>query len=328
MTIDATLSSDARLPRPATKHGVTEVIRRGFLNTVANWPILLIRIGESILLMLIAVAAVVAVIVPVVLSLGIQAASVQEPADAAAYLLSIVADKWAVIAYVLAVVTVVLAVFVAVHSFVEAGSARVYVDGERAAGPALDAPRERFRVFSGEKWVEGGKTDWWSVFWIYNVAWGVAGLILLVPALAMLVLMFVARDNPAAVVGITCLGLAFFFLFLFAVVVVTNIWCQKAIVVCVARTHRTVGALGEAWREFRSDAGRHIGVAVILFVLMIAGSGLFASFSAIAGWNDSPTWTLAMMPMQLAGSFANSIFSTIIAAWFLACFATLAVDRR
>lgn len=310
------------------KHSVTDVIRRGFLNTIANWPLLLIRIAESIVLMLIAIAALIAVIIPVVLSLGVQAAAAQDPADAAAYMIGILADKWAVIAYIVAVITIVLTVFVAVHSFVEAGSARVYIDGERIAGTDPLASRERFSVFSVDKWLSGGKTDWWSVFWIYNVAWGIASLILLLPALAILALMFLFQGNEAAIVGVGCLGIAFLVFFFVLVAIVTNIWCQKAIVVCVGRTHRTVGALGEAWREFRADAGRHIGVALILFLLMIVGSGVFASFSALGGINDSPSWALAMMPMQMAGSLLNSVFSTIVAAWFLACFATLAVDVR
>jgi hypothetical protein len=310
------------------RHGVAEIIRRGFLNTIANWPILLIRVAESIVFVILIVAAIVAVIVPVVVSLGLQNAATGDPADAAAYVLGVLADRWAVLVYITAVVTLVIALFVAIHSFVEAGSARVYIDAEQAAGAAPNTPRERFRVFTTERWLAGGRTDWWSVFWIYNIAWGVAGLVLLLPLLALLALMIVAREEPAAVVGLTCFGLAFFFLFFIFVAVLTNIWCQKAIVVCVARTHRTAGALGQAWQDFRSDAGRHIGVALILFLLMVVGSGLFSTFSAIGSFSDSASFNAALMPMQMAGSLANSIVSTIIGAWFLACFAALAVEQR
>ncbi|HUP46482.1 MAG TPA: hypothetical protein VM779_13335 [Thermoanaerobaculia bacterium] len=310
------------------RHSVSELIRRGFVNTIANWPLLLIRIAESVLFVILAIAAVVAAIVPVVVSLGVQSASVGDPADAAAFILGMLADRWVVIVYVIAVVTIMLVIFVAVHSFVEAGSARVYVDAETAAGAVPNAPRERFRAFTSERWLAGGKNDWWSVFWIYNLAWGVAGLILLAPLLAMLALMFAAREEPAAVVGITCVGLALFVVFFIAVAVITNIWCQKAIVVCVARTHRAVGALGEAWREFRADAGRHIGVALILFLLLIVGSGVFASLSAVANINDSLGFQLALMPMQMVSSLVNSVFSAIVSAWFLACFAALAVEKR
>lgn len=306
----------------------TDVIRRGFDNTVANWPLLLIRIGEGIVMMLLAVGAVLAIIIPLVVSLGLNATTFENPAGLAEMLAGTLADQWMVIVYVIAVVTLMLTVFVAVHSFVEAGSARVYIDGERIAGPATLGPRDRFKIFSADRWLEGGKRDWWSVFWIYNFAWAVASLVILVPFLFAAALIFIVREEPAAMAGIGCLAAAVLIFFTIAVVVVTNIWCQKAIIVCAARTHRAIGALGEAWREFRADAGRHIGVALILFLLMMVGTGVFASISAMTGISDSPAFALAVMPIQLIGSFANTIFSTIMAAWFLACFAALSVDSR
>jgi hypothetical protein len=310
------------------KASATEVIRRGFENTIANWPLLLIRIGEGVLMMILAIGAIIAIIVPIALSLGLNTMTIENPADLFETVMAILVDQWMVIVYVIAVVTLMITIFVAIHSFVEAGSARVYIDGERIAGPGAFGPRERFKVFSVEKWLEGGKRDWWSVFWIYNFAWAIASLIILAPFLAAAALIFVVRDEPAAMAGIGCLAVAFLMFFTLAVIVVTNIWCQKAIVVCAARTHRAVGALGEAWREFRMDTGRHIGVALILFLLTIVGTGVFASISAISGISDSPSFALAMMPMQMIGSFANTVFSTIMGAWFLACFSALSVDPR
>lgn len=310
------------------KRSVTEVIRRGFENTVANWPLLVIRVAEGIVMFAIIMIAIVAAVVPVAVSLGLNAIRVDDPGDAAEALLDIIAGQWMVIVYVAALVTIVLIVLVAIHSFVEAGSAAVYVDAERATAPLPVATRAQFKVFTGERWWSGARRDWWPVFWIYNIAWSVAGLVVLLPFVAMLALMLVFRENPAALIGVTCLGLtAGLLLFLF-VAVITNIWCQKAIVVCVARLHRAPGALGEAWREFRADAGRHIGVAVILFVLMMVGSGVFASVSFVGGLNDSPGFAMAMLPLQFAGSIANSIFSSLIAAWFLACFASLTVSSH
>jgi hypothetical protein len=237
-----------------------------------------------------------------------------------------IVSQWMVIVYVVVLITIVLIVLVGIHSFVEAGSATVYVDAESATASMPGAGREQMKVFSGERWWNGAKRDWWSVFWIYNIAWTVAGLIILIPFLLMLVLMLVVRENPAAIVGIACLGLAVGFLVLLVTAIITNIWCQKAIIVCVARLHRAPGALGEAWREFRADAGRHIGVALILILLTIVGSGVFASISFVGGLNDSPTYALVLMPLQLVGSLANSAFSTLMGAWMLACFAALTVE--
>ena len=306
----------------------TEVIRRGFDNTVANWPLVLIRFGEGFLFMILAILAVVAIIVPIAISLGLGSMPSQNPADAAEFILNLLVEQWMMLVYAVLVVTLVLTIFVAIHSFVEAGSARVYVDGELKAGPGLAGARERFHVFSIERWAAGGRNDWWSVFWIYNFAWFVASLIMLVPALAMLAILFASRDNPAVMMGVGCAGFALFLLFVIVVAVVTNIWCQKAIVVCVARTHRAVGSLGEAWREFRGDAGRHIAVALIMFLLMIVGTGVFSSMSALTGISDAPSFTIVTLPVQLVASVASSLFSAIIGAWFIACFVALSVKAR
>lgn len=308
------------------KRSATDVLRRGFENTVANWPLILIRIAEGILLLILAVVAVVAAIVPVIVSLGINTAIAQDPADAAEAILAMLTDQWMIFLYVFAVATVILVLLVAVHSFVEAGSARVYIDGERAAGAVAAPQRRAFSVFTVDRWLGGAKQDWWSVFWIYNIAWGVAGLIMLAPLLVVAALMAVLHENAPVMMAATCLGLFVSLFIMLVVMVVTNLWCEKAIVVCVARTHRATGALGEAWREFRADAGRHVAVALILFLLMIVGTAMFASVSFVGGLNDSPGFVLALLPLQLFGSLANSVFSTIISAWFLACFAGLSVE--
>ena len=309
------------------KLSVTDVIRRGFENTIANWPLLIIRVAEGMAMFVIILIAIFAAIVPVAVSLGLGTINTSNPADAAEYVLDVLMNQWMIIVYVLALATVVLIVLLAIHSLVEAGSATVYIDAERAAGRTPNAGRAQMKVFSGERWWSGARRDWWPVFWIYNIAWAVAGLIILVPFLATLLIMLAVRDNAGVVVGVGCFGMAIGFLIFIVTAVITNIWCQKAIVVCVDRLHRAPGALGEAWREFRADAGRHIGVALILFLLMIVGSGVFASISFVGGWNDSATFALALLPLQLIGSIANSIFSAVIQSWFVACFAALTVDR-
>ena len=308
------------------KRSTTEVLRRGFDNTVANWPLILIRIAEGIVLMILAVVAIIAAIVPVVVSLGINTAMAQDPADAAEAVLAMLTDHWMLFLYVFAVATIILIVLLAIHSFVDAGSARVYIDGERAA--PVGAQRPAFQVFTVDRWLGGAKQDWWPVFWIYNIAWGVAGLIMLAPLVVVLAFMLILQDNAPVMLGVTCLGLVISLFIMLVVAIVTNVWCEKAIVVCVARTHRATGALGEAWREFRADMGRHVAVALILFLLIVVGTTMFSSISIVGGLNDSPGFVLALMPLQIFGSLASSAFSTIISAWFLACFAGLSAEAR
>jgi hypothetical protein len=224
--------------------------------------------------------------------------------------------------------TLVLLIYVAVHAFVEGGSARIYVEAERA-NAAVPAPaRQQLRVFTADRWFRGAKEAWWPVFWIYNIAWGVAGLIVLVPLTIVAGLMLVARESPGALVAIGCVGLVFSFLFLFFVMIITYIWSSKAIVLTAASGAGAMAALGDSWREFRADSGRHIGVTLILFVLTIVGSTVLSSFGMMFNWQDSPMMSLTTMPLQFAGSILNTIFSAGMASWMLACFAALTVELR
>ena len=90
-------------------------------------------------------------------------------------------------------------IFIAVHSFVVGGIVRVLVDAERSAPPS--GPRERFRRFTVDRWVEGGRETWWPIFWIYNIAYGVAALIICVPMMliALAILAVFLKEAPPAV---------------------------------------------------------------------------------------------------------------------------------
>ena len=310
------------------KRNVTEIIRRGFESVIANWPLLLIRIGEGIFAFVLIIAAIVAAVIPLLMSLGVQKFDPKTPEDIAEFILSIFTDHWMIFVYLFLLMTFVLLVYVAVHAFVEGGSARIYVDAERANKAVPQPGRQQLRVFTADRWIKGAKQAWWSVFWIYNIAWGVGGLIMLAPMIVVAAMMLIARDSPAALVGIGCVGGAFSFLFMFLVLIVTYIWSTKAIVYTAATGEGASASLGESWREFKADAARHIGVTLILFVLTVVGSGVLSSFGMAFGWQDSPMLTLTTMPLQMVGSLLNTIFSAIMASWMLACFAALTVELR
>jgi hypothetical protein len=306
---------------------VVDIIRRGFDSMLANWPLLLIRIAEGLVFVLIAVIAVIAAVIPLFISLGVQTVQAQSPEEVAEFILSLFTEQWLVLLYVVAVATAVLLVFVAIHSFVEAGSTQVYVDAERASASIPNATRQQLRTFTADRWMEGGRRKWWRVFWIYNIAWGIAGLIMLAPLLVVLLLMLLVREQPGPLIAVGCAGLAVSIMFIILVGIITNIWSRKAIVLCVARIHQASDALAAAWREFKADAGRHIGVTLILFVLTLAGMGLVSSFSMAFNWNTSPGFNIAVLPLQLVGSLAQTILSAAMGGWFMACFAALTVDR-
>ncbi|HYO78899.1 MAG TPA: hypothetical protein VE010_20725 [Thermoanaerobaculia bacterium] len=313
------------------RRGVFDVLRRGLDNTIANWPLLLIRFAESVLFAIIAVVAAIVILAPILVSIGINIAdlaSVDDVENVYAILLS----KWMMLVWIVAAVTVLLAVFVAVHSFVEAGSARVYVDGERIAGPEQMGVRSRFRVFSMQRWFAGAADGWWTVFWIYNLAWTVAGAILLIPLLPTLVLMLLLRDEqPLYAIATGCLGLAVTLLLFIAVAIVTTIWVNRAIAGWAMRRSGARDALAEGWRALRADLGRHVLIAVALYIVIMAGSGFFASFSLIASLgqtfgSDSGVAFLMTLPIRILGTLCSYAFTAGVTGWFLASYATLATD--
>src|SRR4029078_10278839 len=111
---------------------------------------------------------------------------------------------WVIVVYALVVAMVVLAVFIAIHAFIDAGTAQVLVDSARNdAAPS----------FNMDRWLAGGRSAWWAVFWIYNAIWSVAGAVLLVPLAATLVAMFAVAGDAVRIV-IACSGLALTFVLL------------------------------------------------------------------------------------------------------------------
>ena len=313
------------------KRTAFDVLRRGFDNLLANWPLIIIRVAEGVLLVGIVVASVVAAIIPVVVAAGM--AKNFDPANAnnpSELLAMLVIEHWLLLLYIVGLITVILGVLIAIRSFVEAGSAQIYIDGERlAARKGAAAVRTDFTAFAVDRWMAGGRAGWWRVFWIYNLAWSVGGLILLVPLILTLAAMFAVREaGPRIAFG--CAGLALVVLLLIPTAIVVGMWTQKAIVICVARGAGAAHALREAWSAIRLDFGRHFAVALILmvvsFVAAMAVSGLSFPMS-FGSHRGLPFLPLIFAPAQIALSFVQSALSAAIGAWFLASFVALTEER-
>ena len=313
------------------RRGVFDVLRRGLDNSVANWGLIVVRLVETLVIGAIAVLTAVAVLVPIFVSIGISLSNIGTPEDIE-NLYVVLLTKWGLLLWVLLALTVVTLIFVAIHSFVTAGSARVYVDGERMAGEAALGPRARFRVFSTERWLAGAKDGWWTVFWIYNFAWGVAGLILLLPLLPTLVLTLVFRESPPVAIASGCIGLIVTMMLAFVIAVVTGMWTNRAINEWAVHRLGAADSLAAAWQALKRDLGRHLLIAMAMLVIAIAGSSFFASFSFLGAlgqtMHETMVLQLASLPLRMAGTILSSIFSAFVTSWGLASFSSLAVEGR
>jgi len=312
------------------KRGVFDLLRRGFDNTIANWQVTALRIAELVVMIGVTIGAIIIIVLPILVSIGIDAANFTSP-DELEEIVTTLATKWLLLLWIFLGVSVLLFVWMLVHSFIEAGSARVFVDADRVAGPELTGPRSRYRVFSMERFMAGAKDGWWTVFWIYNLVWGVGFLLALLPLIPTLAGVFVLRDNQVAAGMAGCFGMIATLLFMIPILVISAIWCNRAIVDWATRREGAAESIRAAWRQLKSDFGRHILTAAAMFVVSFAGSMFFSSFSMFAsfgeamGGNDG--MILAMtLPLRMLISLVNSVFSTVIASWFVATYAALATD--
>jgi len=295
------------------KRSATEVLRRGFQVTVANWPVIAFRLVESMLFVGLLLGAVIAVVIPFAVSVGMDNLSNVDT------LASVLMERWVIVVYALVVAMVVLAVFIAIHAFIDAGTAQVLVDSERNdAAPS----------FNMDRWLAGGRSAWWAVFWIYNAIWSVAGAVLLVPLAATLVAMFAVAGDAVRIV-IACSGLALTFVLLLPLGALAAMWTQKSIVVCLARNAPAAEAMRAARQELQRDFGRHLVVAVIIIVVSIGGAGVISMISMPLSFarESNPLSIGVMAPVQIVLSFVQSIFSAAVGTWFLASYVGLTEER-
>jgi hypothetical protein len=313
------------------RRGIIDTLRRGGENAIANWQLSAIRFAEVIVFAMISIAAVIASLVPILLSVGIRLADVHTPEELESAMMTLL-ERWMLLVWIALGFCVLLALFLFIHSFVEAGCARVFVDADRAAGPAVLGPRQRYRSFSAERWMAGAKEGWWKVFWIYNLAWGAASIVLLIPLLPIAVLLIVFRESPAAMATAGCAGMLLFLLFAIVVAMVTGMWVNRAIVNWAAQRTTARASLGTAWRALKSDLGRHLLAALAIIVVALAGSTVFASFSMFAAFGGAmghnATFSLVTLPIRLVGSLLSSAFSALIGSWYIAAYAALAVENK
>ena len=296
---------------------------------LANWPLIAIRIAENFLLVLLIVGSIIAAIVP----LGVTAAfsnfdlkDAENPAQVAA---ALVVDHWPVVVYIFVLASVVLLILCGIHAFVEAGSARVFVDAERNSA-ALARPRESFRTFNMDRWMQGGRASWWTVFWIYNIVWGVGGLVLLIPLLLTLAALFMVTET-GGIVAVACGGLLLTFLVAFPLVIGMAVLTTKAITIAVARSTGARPAVRAGWTEIRRDFGRHLAVAFIAFAIGFGGFMVIGSFSGPMTFAKDithlPLMSIAFAPAQVVSSVAQSVFSAAVGLWFMAAYVGLTEEK-
>lgn len=310
------------------KRSVTDVLRRGLDTTIANWPVILLRIGESLLFAGIVIISIIAAVVPAVVAAGLSKDDIINSSDPGGAVIEWLIGHLMLLVWIFALGFLMLGVLIAIHAFVEGGSTQIYVDGERAVAKRATQVRGDFRVFTVDRWLAGGAASWWRIFWVYNLAWSVSLVFVLVPLVLTIIAMLAISDTVGRVV-VGCSGLALSVLILIPVGIVTSIWCKKAITICVARATSANESLRLGWREFRKDLGRHLAIALIMFVLSLALNSLVSGFSIPMTFTEHriPTAALMFAPIRLIAGVVQGMIGAAIGSCFLACFVSMTEER-
>jgi hypothetical protein len=300
-----------------------DALRRAFDNLVANWPLILIRVAETAVVIGCMIAALLITVLPILVAIGIDGFDDFRDAESITAFFEGLMSRWALLGVAFVVLLVVAFLMFLLHAFVEAGVVRVYVDAERAAGPA-PAPRERFAVFSGDRWLEGATSGWKRVFWIYNIIWGIWGLIVAVPVLfgGSLLLYFASVENLPLALTTGCATLALFALIAIPTAIVANAWTQKAVVIGLDRGTAARESTRLASAEIRADLGAHAIVVVAVLIVSFVLSGAFNGMSAMVRVDHS--WMgFGFAPMQAVITILNACVSAATAGWMAAAFAAI-----
>jgi len=290
-------------------------IQRGFDNVLANWPLLLIRIAENVVMMLLVVFTILAGVLPLVFfGAFMQMVEQIETPDQAA---QAVLENPLILLYLLLVISVAILAAVVVHSFVQGGVVGCYLRAEKNAGDATPAERHRFRVFTPELWFRDSRRSWWGIFWVYNIIWGVFGLVLLVPLVALAAAIFLARESPH-IVAIACSGTALLFLLLLLAGIVTHFWSTAAVIVNVRG--RGIGAsLREGWAISMRRFWVFLLLVLIAVMLSVVAVGSIGAASFGVGLLSAiPGVAILTLPIQVAISLLQTAVSIAVGAWFLA----------
>ena len=285
----------------------TDVLRGGFDTTVRNWQVLLFRVAEHLLMAILTIAAIVAIVVPIFVSIGLGALDLEAPPEESANRIAeALVAHWHIIGFILLVVTALLSVFVVIHSFVQAGAAQIYADG----------------TFTSEKFFSGAKRGWLPVFWIYNIAWLAAGVVLLIPILPIPFLMIATQGSAGAIVA-GCAILVLWAFFAVLVALSTVAWTTKATAIVMVRDVSARESLRIARADIRAAFGVHFAVAFVMMVIWLGGSGVIGTISTFMMVGHATPLALFTAPAHLLLSFAQGIFSAGVESWFLASYLQL-----
>ena len=286
-----------------------DIALRGLKNALANWQLVAIRMVEGVVFIVIIFLALLVTIIPTAVEAGLGKLDMRDANSTAEAVAQFFVDHHLLILWTLGMLLLVTLALLVIHAFIVAGSVRVYLDAERAGGDFNN-------VFHGDSFWEASMAGFWCALGIYNIAWGLAGLVILLPFLIGFALVMIASE-PAVALVILAVVLVGTILLSIPVGLATSIWVNRALVDGESKGLSARGALAAARAAIRSDLVTHLLLTFFVIIVGIGGTGLV---STVAGIFPAGGITA---PMHIIGSLAETAAGALASAWMLASFAVL-----
>ncbi len=295
--------------------GVIDSLRRGFRALLSLWPLLLVRLVETITIIVVMLGGVALAMIPVGLSFdfGDVETWTDEPEVLAESLAEWLVSNVGTFVFFLIVLTVLVGIAVLIHSYFEAGVAALYLDHIRA-GASIPVS-EAWARFSLDAFVKAALSRGWSVFLVYNIVWGVAGAVILIPAGLLLAVILLFRESAAAI-AFTCLGLAVVLFVSIISSIVATVWAQIALTIAAGDRLGPIESSGLAGEMIRARLGVTILTAICVFAVIFGISTVTSTFNlALSVLAEVPGAEMVAFMFQVVLFLVNTVVSTVLGLW-------------
>lgn len=302
---------------------MSEILQRALRNVLANWPLMLLRVAEGIIAVIVIVIGIVAAAIPVILLFGIHADEFNTPDEFFAFYQSNPGTVMGAIMVAALVFGVILIAAIAVHAFVQAGAVGIYLDAEEAAPPG--AQIAEFRRFDFTRFLDYGRRAWLPVFWIYNLAWGAYGAVLLVPLIFLLLMMILYKDVTPVIVG-GCIVAAFVVIVAVLAAIVLDLWVQVATVLAVRTGRNARESLADSLALAKRQFGLLLLAVAVRFGVSFASQAVFSTFYfGIGAASSVPFVGMILLPFHIMLIVAQMAVGFVVQHWFIAAVVAISV---
>lgn len=291
--------------------GSIDCVRRGFQSFLALWPLLLVRLVETIVIVFVMGGGLLLSMIPLGLTIDFDDLEswVDDPEGVAEWFLS----NWGTVLYLMIAMLVLAGIAVLIHSYFEAGVVSLYLDHIRRG---VSFPwSEGWSRFSLDAFTQAALARGWAVFLVYNIVWGVAGGILLIPLGLMLAVLLIFRDSPAAIV-FTCFGLVVVLILGILVSIIATVWAQVALTLTAGDRRGPVESSSLAGDMMRARLGVTILTVIITYAVIIGISSVTSTLNlGFTVLEEVPGAFAVAIGLQVMLFLFNSVVSTVLGLW-------------